>query len=67
MLLVIIVVAKSTIIALQPVEACTTALCAQNQTKNNFENIASQRFQNCSCGSFDWKLLYHPPRFIGVV
>ncbi len=61
MLLVIIVVAKSTIIVLQLVEAFTTALCAQNQTKKNLENIAKQRFQDFSCGAFDWKLLCHPP------
>ncbi len=30
-----------------------TALCAQTQTKNNFESAAKQRFQNFSCGSFD--------------
>jgi hypothetical protein len=30
-----------------------TALCAQTQTKKNFESVAKQRFQNFSCGSFD--------------
>ncbi|MCL1491865.1 MAG: hypothetical protein M1G31_14110 [Pseudanabaena sp. Salubria-1] len=30
-----------------------TALCAQTQTKKNLENVALQRFQDFSCGSFD--------------
>jgi hypothetical protein len=34
-----------------------TELCAQTQTKINFESIASQRFQNLSFGSFDLQLL----------
>jgi hypothetical protein len=34
-----------------------TALCAQTQTKINFESVASQRFQNLSYGSFAWQLL----------
>jgi len=34
-----------------------TALCAQIQTKKNFERVASQPFQNFSCGSFDRQLL----------
>jgi hypothetical protein len=34
-----------------------TALRAQTQAKKNFESVASQRFQNFSCGSFDRQLL----------
>jgi len=34
-----------------------TALCAQIQTKKNFERAALQPFQNFSCGSFDRQLL----------
>jgi hypothetical protein len=35
----------------------STALCAQTQTKINFESVAKQRFQNLSYGSFDLQLL----------
>jgi len=34
-----------------------TTLCAQPQTKKNFESVAKQRFQNFSCGCFDQQLL----------
>ncbi|TYQ30428.1 hypothetical protein PseudUWO310_08485 [Pseudanabaena sp. UWO310] len=36
-----------------------TALCAQTQTKKNFESVASQRFQNFSCGSLSLALPYN--------
>jgi hypothetical protein len=32
-------------------------LCAQTQTKKNFESAAKQRFQNFSCSSLDRQLL----------
>jgi hypothetical protein len=35
-----------------------TVLCAQTQTKQIFESIASQCFQKFACGSFARKLLY---------
>jgi hypothetical protein len=34
-----------------------TELCAQTQTKINFESVAKQCFQNLSFGSFDLQLL----------
>jgi hypothetical protein len=34
-----------------------TAFCSQTQTKMNLESVALQRFQDSSCGSFDWQLL----------
>jgi hypothetical protein len=34
-----------------------TAFCSQTQTKMNLESVAKQRFQDSSCGSFDWQLL----------
>jgi hypothetical protein len=34
-------------------EKILTALCAQTQTKEIFESLATQRFQKFPCGSFD--------------